>query len=716
MKKTLFLIFIIGITTTTSLYSQPKGKLYLDSLLNEFDESRSDTSHNRLISLISFEYSFKNLDSARYYLHLLLNKSNNINDSVGIFTYYYQYGMVMMYKGEKDSVEANFKKADKLAALLNDTTNIIKVNNILGAYHYNIQNYPKSLEFFYKALNLAELSNNTSFIPALLNNIAPIEKFKMNYKRAIELIEKAIELNTETNNIAFLGVNYNLLGSIYFEIQEYEKSLNYYLKALEIYKASNNDLFSLGVYINVGLNYLELSDYDKAIQSINESIRLSENMDYISKETTGALLYSRLHYKLSQDSVLKKIEEQPLGFTFNKISNLRKSIKYSKIVIEEFKKSNNFIALTAQYRYLVMAYAELGDQGNEIKSQRELMKFTDSLYQRRMENNFESIEEERNRFKEERRKAIEEAKETARLRENNIIRYSASAGIAIVSFFSILFFRRMQKEKKLKENESKLKEQIQETHEETLSSIRYAKKIQSAILPWDSTIRNSLSDYFIFFSPKDIVSGDFYWHKQIGDDTYLAVADCTGHGIPGSMLSMMGLIILDEAVLNQKIDSPSKILNYLNIKMIEALNKEVDENDTHDGMDIVIVKLSKDKLYYSGAKRPLHYIQNNELTTIKGDRNSIAGETHTQDAFKFTEHELDIKTNTSFYLSSDGFVDQMGIDGKKFGSKKYREMIQRHSTLSMEEQGKNIENDFHKHKGGNNQRDDVTVIGFKVGM
>ncbi len=246
-------------------------------------------------------------------------------------------------------------------------------------------------------------------------------------------------------------------------------------------------------------------------------------------------------------------------------------------------------------------------------------------------------------------------------------------------------------------------------------SIHYAERIQHAILPLTSEINTIFPDSFVLFRPRDIVSGDFYWMVTRGSLTWIACVDCTGHGVPGAFMSMIGNTLLNEIVLEKNIESPDKILDLLHIRIRQALRQDAG-GETRDGMDISLCMFNheKQKLSYAGANRAIWIIRNNELNAIPADKFSIGGDQENEVRhFKLTE--LNIINGDCIYLSSDGYADQFGgPKGKKFMVKKFQEVLLEIHTLPMIEQGIKLEKTFLEWKGLLEQVDDVLVIGIKI--
>ncbi len=275
-----------------------------------------------------------------------------------------------------------------------------------------------------------------------------------------------------------------------------------------------------------------------------------------------------------------------------------------------------------------------------------------------------------------------------------------------------------QKQRLEKQVKERTKE-IQEKNEQILSSIRYGERIQNAILPLTEKIRSSLSEHFILFKPRDIVSGDFYWFNQINGKTVLAVVDCTGHGVPGAFMSMLGNAFLNEIVLEHKILNPTLILKQLHLQVRSALKQEQERTKTQDGMDVCLCVLEKNshkhKVLFAGAKRPLYIIKEGEtdLTEIKGDRKSIGGRQREEERV-FTAHELSLQSGDKVYLTTDGFADQQNVGNRRYGSGRLKTFLQRISILEMQEQEKVLAQELARHQGREEQRDDITVVGVKV--
>lgn len=298
--------------------------------------------------------------------------------------------------------------------------------------------------------------------------------------------------------------------------------------------------------------------------------------------------------------------------------------------------------------------------------------------------------------------------------------------VVVSSLFAYIKIRerKLQEEKRILEDKvnertaevvEKNKE-LDEINKDITASIRYAKRIQDAILPPDDFVRKHLPNTFILFKPKDIVSGDFYWMEDKKDTVIFAAVDCTGHGVPGAFMSIVGHNLLDRVVGEQKITQPAKILDELNKSISDTLRQtDLEDNTVRDGMDIALCAFNRKTavLEYAGAYNPLWLIRNNELTEIKANKfpigNSKSGENN-----KFTNHEIQLQKGDTIYIFSDGYSDQFGGPaGKKFKSSALKQLLINSQHLSMEEQRELLNRSIESWRGQHEQVDDILVIGTR---
>ncbi|MEP6735120.1 MAG: PAS domain S-box protein [Chryseolinea sp.] len=256
--------------------------------------------------------------------------------------------------------------------------------------------------------------------------------------------------------------------------------------------------------------------------------------------------------------------------------------------------------------------------------------------------------------------------------------------------------------------------EVQNKNKKITESINYAKRIQNAILPNSRVISKALPDSFILYKPRDVVSGDFPWFVQIKDEIFIAAVDCTGHGVPGALLSLIGYFLLNDIVRSRKITEPGKILDLLDEGVTTTLRQDEDST-TKDGMDIGLCKINIEtrEVEYAGAHRPLYIMKNGVMDEVKGNKFPIGGGIF-KNQTNFTNTKIKLEKGDSIYFSSDGFPDQFGgQEGRKFGPKKVREIIEKVHTLPMVEAMTTFDEQWEGWRGETKQTDDVLLIGIK---
>ena len=277
----------------------------------------------------------------------------------------------------------------------------------------------------------------------------------------------------------------------------------------------------------------------------------------------------------------------------------------------------------------------------------------------------------------------------------------------------------ISKQREIEKINTRLNDANQEVYKKNIEltdSINYARYIQKAIVPSQEIIRQNFPNSFCFHKPKDIVSGDFCWTWQKNNYTCIVAADCTGHGVPGAMLSMIGISLLNEIITVDNVLRPNLILEILKMRLINLFKYESKNGTFKDGIEVALccVDYNTNKLYFSGSNNPLYLISDNKLQIIKADPMPIGNHTYTVNK-EFTKHTIDFKTGDTFYIFSDGFADQFGGErGKKYLYKRMQEFFVEHQSLNMDEQRKALIKEFYDWKGREEQVDDVLVIGVKL--
>jgi serine phosphatase RsbU (regulator of sigma subunit) len=261
----------------------------------------------------------------------------------------------------------------------------------------------------------------------------------------------------------------------------------------------------------------------------------------------------------------------------------------------------------------------------------------------------------------------------------------------------------------------KQKQRVEELYMDVTDSIKYAKRLQDSILPPESKISDLLEDSFVLFKPKDIVSGDFYWLEETKDKVLFAAVDCTGHGVPGAFMSLVGSNGLNHAVKDHGKHTPAEILDDLNVTASQTFNKDVSEKEVSDGMDIALCSISKDRktLEFSGANNPLYLVRDGKIIKHKADKFAI-GSFKNQEK-KYTNNSIDVQKGDVIYIFSDGYADQFGGEkGKKFLYSNFRDLLIEIHKKPTAEQKSILNQRIEEWKGNYEQVDDILVFGVRI--
>ncbi|MGZ4060729.1 MAG: SpoIIE family protein phosphatase, partial [Bacteroidia bacterium] len=415
---------------------------------------------------------------------------------------------------------------------------------------------------------------------------------------------------------------------------------------------------------------------------------------------TGCLTTMGLVYK-KQDQIAKATEYFQRALDVAKKASIASGIREASSYLYDINKKSGKSADALQMYEL---YISMRDSIKSEESQREVMK-------KEMEYNYEK------------QKALDEKEQEKQLavsaeqeKKQKVISYSVGIGLFLVLIFAIFVVNRLRLTSKQKQIIEHQKDLVEEKQKEILDSMNYAKRLQEAILPPANFVAQHLPDSFIFYKPKDIVAGDFYWMEVVNNIIFIAAGDCTGHGVPGAMVSVVCSNALNRAVLEFGISEPGKILDKTRELVLETFSRS--DADVKDGMDISLISIAKIPgssavtVKWAGANNPLWYVSNKEPKEIKADKQAIG---KTENPYPFTTHTIQLQKGDILFLFTDGYADQFGGDkGKKIKSKPLKEMLVSNSIYSSAEQKEKLEVAFREWKGNIEQVDDVCIIGIRI--
>jgi len=556
----------------------------------------------------------------------------------------------------------------------------------------------KEQEFEQKIATYQEAGNQRSALE-YINKLAFLYWDNKLYDQALSYFDQSLDINRNFNNRNGVRKIYYYRGMIWSETQEYSRAVESFKKGLQISRELQMKDSRLSGLLNLAQTYQLMDQYTASNEYSRQALKLAKELNNLKKVRTCYGLLSENHKKLGNS-------EQSIKY-FDLFSSIDKHLKNQQI--SEIKKESEHQISRAQDEKQ-QTEKELAREIDKRKMTEDSLQRVDSISrEREIQLTMEKLENKRIQ---------------AQLKLEKTIRNSFIIGFILIAGFSILLyhFYRQINHQNVQIQQQKNKLQLQNT--KLNDSLTYAENIQEAILP----VRNQLRDVFeafIIYQPKDIVSGDFYWFTQLEGQnhrppiTFLAVVDCTGHGVPGAFMSMIGNRLFNEIITEKRITDPAGILYYLNHSIVEALKQE--RTDNTDGMDVCLITMEHNdqpvrKISFAGAKRPLFYYKENKqaIKKIKGDRYSIGGINKNKKEKQFNTQQLSLERGDILYLTTDGIFDQINDEGKRFSTRRFTASLERNIDQSMEEQGKRLEEEWRYFKGESEQRDDLTVVGAKI--
>lgn len=719
-------------------------------------------------------------DKSIAYFEKVVEISKELGDLEGMSASLNNIGVLYNYQGKHaKSIECQ-EESLKVYKELGNKIAVSRGLTNLGIAYDDLSNYAKAIEYYEEALVMKIELNDSVGISAIFNNMGEVHKDKGNYVEAIEYYEKSLNIDKSLNDKAGIAICLLNIGKIHFFQKNYDKAGEYYEESLSLAEEIDNKRIIVNDLNNIGEVLIADGKYLLAIVNLEKSIELCNHMGDESEKARAILYlgdvfvelerYSEaikqyekafdIHVKLGEEGKVATVNIK-IGEALCKTGNYNKAIQFSikglqiaqkvgskdniskasRVLSKSYAKSLNF---KKAYNYSVL-YKETHDSIYTIESQKQISTIEHSFELERKQSEIELQD-------------IRLEKQEAEITQQQVKQKALLGGffaVLIIVILAVLGNIRIRKAKDIiteqKEeiqvsNESlnntneelrvtlemlsHQKEVIEKTNKKITDSIHYAKYIQTAILPQKEKIGKIFNDYFVMYKPKDIVSGDFYWTTQIDGKTIIAAADCTGHGVPGAFMSILGITFLNDIVNKDSVTKTDIVLNYLRSEIINALKQNNSIGEQLDGMDVGLcsIDFSKMNLQFSGANTPLYIVRSKEeesisdasmtefndsiLYEIKGDKMPISMYRKMVD---FNMVEINLKKGDCLYMFSDGFIDQFGgPDTKRFQSKNFKQMLLSNCKKPMSEQKIEIEKVFSSWKHNNEQIDDIMVVGFVV--
>lgn len=658
-------------------YCVVKNSLLTIALFLFFVPSRGQTSS--IDSIYRLGKSEKNIRKK-----LLL-----LNECIANGWYYGNYEKAIIY-GKESLKLAHKYKQDSIASLMD--------NNIGIAYDYK-GDYPKALAHFFKALRVAERIKDKNNEAYILSNIGLIYNNEEQYEKALWYHQKSLKLRRQLKFQKGISASVNNMAIVFMNQKKYEKAIRYYHEALAIDLELKDSVGLADDYNNLGVCYQQKKEFKKSEYYQLKSLELRQ----------------RLHQHLGVAT-----SKLNLGVLAVKSGNLTEAEKY----LNESKVAAKKLGAKEILKSVYQSLSELGDKRGDFKSAFEYLNLFNQVEKELAnEDNIRKQTQEEMNYKFDKERETQRLNQLATALENKkkqeqalIINWAIAIVGILVLAFSLVLYRRWNEAKKQKVIIEEKNRQVEEKNHEILDSITYAKRIQTAILPSSQLRAKVLPEHFVLYEPKDIVAGDFYWLEETDDSIIFAVADCTGHGVPGAMMSVVCHNALNRSVKEFGLRDPGSILDKTRELIVDELSKEEEDIEISDGMDISLCTWNKstNEITWAGANNPLWIWkkESQDMLEIKPNKQPIGKHF---DMKPFTTHSVELQKGDRIYLITDGYADQFGgPDSKKFKAKNLKNLLVRISNEKINRQIDILRTTFFNWKGDLEQIDDVCIMGIEI--
>ncbi len=631
-----------------------------------------------------------------------------------------------------------FSQSDRTKDSLLTLINNCKVDTQKVYYYSELVKYLQATnpnevqEYGQKNLELAKKINFKRGEAIALCGLGEYHNSKGTYGFALEALIPASKIYEQLKDFKKASTVSDLIGNTYLGLNNNEKALEFYQLSYQQAEMVNSKLGKATAAVGIANIYMKQSKYNEAIKELMYAKMIFENAnkDYQSafvyaiiaeayndnKELDSALYYAKLALPIMEKYNSRYgqcLTYQTLGnidFSKEKLNSALNYYFKSLQISEEDKAIDNQKEVCLQ---IFRLFEKKGNSEQALAYYKKYNSLKDSIYNGESRNKlFELQAKYDSDAKEKENKLLQQDKMISKksLQTQRIMFYFIAGILLLVFVFTYISFKNLKKQKRMNVILQQQKELVEQSRKEILDSIMYAKRIQTTILAHKEFIDSHVSKNFVYFKPKDIVSGDFYWAYKKNNLFYLAVCDSTGHGVPGAFMSLLSISFLNEAIGEKNILKPNEVFNYVRQKLIDNISKE-GQKDGFDGVLLCMNQDTKEITYSAANNRPV-IITENKLVELTSDRMPVGYGERKED---FKLHTIDLKKNDTLYLFTDGYADQFGgPKGKKLMYKKLHEFLVTISSQTFESQTESLGNNFESWKGNLEQVDDVCVIGLRV--
>ena len=692
-----FLFLIIMLCKITIAVAQTP---HIDSLLAALKTMKEDTSKINLLNDITraYIYEVNDVEQLQHYTEQQLKLAEKLNSKKG-FAFGYM-NMAIIYVSRSDyriALDYN-QKSLKLMQEIGNKKGESSCYINMGQNYSNLGDYTSAITFMLKGVKIKEEINDKRGVAVGYGNIGSIFFAQEKYPEALRYYLNSLKIKEEINDKTGMAMSYNNIGSV-FQIQKKSaEALAYYKKSLELKEKLGNKKGTATTYSNIGDIYFSQGKINQALAYQLKSLEIAKS---ITDKKGMLTAYNRI------------------GAVFEKKKKYKEAIDYYNMMLLLSKESELKEGTMTGYKSISEAYQNAMQFDSAFHYISLYYALKDSIFNK---DNFKQLAELNTRYETDKKEkeilllTKDQQLNAKIIKQQQLVRWGLIGGLALLSVSIFSIYRRYRFKQKANVILEKQKEEIQLKNVLITDSIDYAQTIQEAVLPTRQEIQEMIPDSFVLYKPKATVSGDFYWLGQVNERLVCAVADCTGHGVPGAFMSLLGYNMLENAVKDLQTAKPAHILDTLNEEVNHRLaGGELGEDSKH-GMDISLISIDTktNLLEFAGAHNSIYIVRANELIELKADKMGIGGNKLNEAGFK--NQETTLQKGDMIYLFTDGFPDQIGgPNRKKFYYRPFKELLLEISTLQPEEQRKKL-NDTHLTWMGEkmDQTDDILIMGIRI--
>lgn len=719
------LFFCIFNLTATSLFAQ-QGKI--NFLLDELKVARLDTTRVRVYNELSVAYRNGDIKRAYDYAQRALVIADKNNMKKGRADALHNLGMIFFRQGKYDTSLVYQEEALTIREQLKDEIGIASSYNSLALLEAQKGNYANGLSFHLRALKIRERLADKKGMAGSYLNIGNIYSYQKQYDLAIDNYDKALKINQEINSEPQQATCLANLGNIYMLKKNFVFATDYMFRSLALAEKLSDKYVSITNLINLGNTYKEQKKYPLAFEYLNKGMERAKEMGDPEAQAEVMQIMGEIH--LAQGDLDNAIQQASQSYALAKqVNNKESMLNNSKTLYTAYKLKQDIVKALFYHEMFSSIKDSISAQTN------------DNIYAElearfRLEQNQVLVKEQKQEMELMRKLQLADVEQKKRQKYVDI-----GVGIIFILLltFCVLVYRnylqrkqhtnrllglnhelRLQKEEILHQRDliEVQNHELNESNSQISKSIQAALYIQQGILPNKQKIDSMLGqEHFIMFKPRNVVSGDFYWIGQLDTKVVVAVADCTGHGVPGAFMSIIGSTLLDRIVRLKKIADPAQILENLDEELKIILRRDGAQSD--NGMDMGIVVFEKNdiewqKVVFSGSKISLRFIRkgNRDIEQIQPVNRSVGFATRRLK--KFVNHEIFLEKGSQIYLSSDGYGDQDNIKNERLGTLRFVGLLSEYAHLAMQVQKSHLEDNLRIYQGKSAQRDDILVMGIKL--